>query len=264
MRVALQQLRIGAVIRAKCQNMPGRRIFRRLFDDVECLNVAIDDRDAALDQAGKNLGLGQSNGLDIDEMFEMDRRDIGDDRHMWAHHADQRRDFAGVTHADLEHGVTRLLRQARQHQRHAPMIIIGFIRSMGRPGVGQHLAQSLFGRGFADRSGHGDNTRATAIARRDSEAFHRFEHVAHDIKRAQSAQTIGMVFIDDGGCGAALKSLGDIVMAIAIVALDGEKQIAWLQGAGVNGNPIDTFRHGAGNARLQGRDEAKTAPQEFS
>ena len=40
-------------------------------------------------------------------MLEMHRRDVGHHRDMRAHHVDQRRDLAGVVHADLEHAVTR-------------------------------------------------------------------------------------------------------------------------------------------------------------
>ena len=48
------------------------------------LVVAIEDGDAALDQAGEDLRLGVGDGVERGEMFEMHRRDARDDRDMRA------------------------------------------------------------------------------------------------------------------------------------------------------------------------------------
>ena len=79
----------------------------------------------------EDLRLGVGDRLERAEEFEMHRLDRGDDRDLRAHQAGERLDLAGMVHADLEHGVARALRAARERQRHAPMIVVGGDRGMG-------------------------------------------------------------------------------------------------------------------------------------
>ena len=58
--------------------------------------------DAARLEAVEDLGLRVGDGFDDAEVFEMHRRDRGDHRDMRPHHRGQRRDLAGMVHADLE------------------------------------------------------------------------------------------------------------------------------------------------------------------
>ena len=66
------------------------------------------------------------------EEFQVHRLDRGDDRHVRAHQLRQRRDLAGVVHADLEHAVARVGRHARQRQRHAPVVVEGLFGGVRR------------------------------------------------------------------------------------------------------------------------------------
>ena len=62
----------------------------------------------------------------------------------------QRRDFAGVVHADLDHGKFRVCWHSSQRQRHAPVVVVARDRGMGLALPAQNRAQHLFGRCFAN------------------------------------------------------------------------------------------------------------------
>ena len=64
--------------------------------------VAVEHHRAAGLDAGKDFRLGVGDRLDAGKELQMHRLDRGDDGDMRPHHPDQRLDFAGVIHADLE------------------------------------------------------------------------------------------------------------------------------------------------------------------
>ena len=119
--------------------------------------VAVDHRHAAALEAEEDLGLGVGDGLERAEELEMDRLDGGDDRHLRPCETGERRDLAGVVHAHLEHRIARMLRTARERQRHPPMIVVGRDRGMGLAVLGQRQPQRLLGSGLADRAGDADD-----------------------------------------------------------------------------------------------------------
>ena len=96
-----------------------------IAQSLELRVVAIENGDATALQSTENLGLGVGDRLDRSEMFEMDGRDPRDDRDMRLRHCNQRRDLAGMVHADFEHAEARAFRHARQRQRYAPVIVVG-------------------------------------------------------------------------------------------------------------------------------------------
>ena len=53
----------------------------------------------------------------------MGGRNQRDDGDMRPDHLDQRPDFAGMIHADLEDGIVAIRRHPRQRQRHTPVIV---------------------------------------------------------------------------------------------------------------------------------------------
>ena len=65
--------------------------------------VAIEHGGAARLEPEEDLRLGVGDLFQRAEIFQMHRRDRGDDRHMRAHQLGERRDLAGMVHADLEH-----------------------------------------------------------------------------------------------------------------------------------------------------------------
>ena len=90
----------------------------------------------------KISALARAIAFDALEEFEMHRLDGGDDRDVRAHHPRQRRDLAGVVHADLEDAEARARRHARQRQRHAPVVVERGRRVVRRP-VGASAAASI-------------------------------------------------------------------------------------------------------------------------
>ncbi len=71
------------------------------------------------------------------QMADMGRLDIGDQRHVRPGQHGQRPYLAGLVHADLDHRVIVVRRQARQRQRHAPMVVVARRRGMRAPAGGQ-------------------------------------------------------------------------------------------------------------------------------
>ena len=135
---------------------------RRRREPLELGSVAIEDRGSARLEAEKDLRLGVGDRFERAEIFDMDRRDRGDQRRMRADHAHQRRDLAGVVHADLEDAEFRAGRQARKRQRHAPVIVVGGRRGVRFAARAEHRPQHLLGAGLADRAGDGDDPRRRA------------------------------------------------------------------------------------------------------
>src|SRR5215217_2534882 len=86
-------------------------------------NIAIDDRRAIRLNALKNFGFRIGDVVDRAKEFQMYRLNRGDDRHMRPHQPCERRNLAGMIHAEFKDGETRALRATRERQRHAPMII---------------------------------------------------------------------------------------------------------------------------------------------
>ena len=100
----------------------------------------------------------------------MHRLDRGDDRDVRPHQLDERRDLAGMVHADLEDAVARRRRHARQRQRHAPVVVERGRRIVDRALRRERARQHLLGAGLADAAGDGDDLAAVAPrARRSAE-----------------------------------------------------------------------------------------------
>ena len=127
--------------------------------------VAVEHGSAARLEAKEDFRLGVGDFLQRAEIFQMHRRDRRDDRHMRAHQFGQRRDLAGMVHADLEHRVFGARRTSGQRQRHAPMIVVGGGRGVRLAVGGEREQQRLLGRGLADRAGDGDDLGVRAGAR---------------------------------------------------------------------------------------------------
>ena len=80
----------------------------------ELRDVAIDDRRAARLDAEKDFGLGVGDLCERAQIFQMHRRDRGDDRDMRADEARQRLDLAFVVHAHFQHRIARACRTSRE------------------------------------------------------------------------------------------------------------------------------------------------------
>ena len=101
-------------IRMKAEGNPaGDARFRGArFEQVEMVVVARQHCGAALDNAVEYLGFRLGHRLDAVKILDMHRRHRGDQRHMRPDHPGERRQFAGVAHAQLEHAIDRRTRQA--------------------------------------------------------------------------------------------------------------------------------------------------------
>ena len=229
---------------------PRRALRARFASSAKCVIVAVEDRRAAGLQPLENLGLRLGDGLDAVEEFDMDRRDRGDDRGMRADELGQRRDFAGMVHADLEDGVIGIARQPRERQRHAPMIVVGFVRGMDR-GQAARASAAAFPwcrscrrcpspRRCAPRCAPAP-ARPSAFSASSVSATRSSGPLASPAKSAR----------DHGERGSGGESLREIVMPVRAVALDGEEQIARLERARIDGNSGNAGRHRAAAWRAE-------------
>ena len=152
----LHELRVAGGVGAEGRDPRGPRP-RRGGEPLELRRVAIEHGDAAGLEPGEDLGLGVGDSFERAEMLDVHRRDRRHQRDMRPRHGDQRRDLAGVVHADLDHCEGGAGGQARQRQRHAPVIVVGGRGSMGRSEATERDPQHFLGAGLADRAGDGDD-----------------------------------------------------------------------------------------------------------
>jgi hypothetical protein len=104
-------------------------------------------------QATQDRRLLARDRLDASQVADMRRRDCRDHRDVRTGEAGERSDLAWLVHADLGDVEPRVLGQARQGERHAPMVVVGGDRRVGARLRGERGAQHLLGRGLADAAG---------------------------------------------------------------------------------------------------------------
>jgi hypothetical protein len=209
--------------------------------------VAIDDRRSSRLEAGEDFSLGVGDRLNRAEIFDMHRRDGRDECDMRPRHPHERRDLAGVIHADLDHRVTRRRREARQRQRHAPMIVVGRGGSVRLAARREREAQHLLDTRLADRAGHSDDFRLRARPRSNAEALHPAHRFVDGEDRAERRKRLGAVRADQRSSGAGFEGAGDMVVAVMDLALDRNEEIAGLERARVDRHAAD--RPGESSAR---------------
>ena len=101
------------------------------------------------------LGAGDPGGRA--EEFHMHRFDGGDQGDMRPYQAGEGGDFARMVHADLEDRELAVAGKPGQRQGNAPLIIQIPGADIGRAMSGEGKPQHLFGAGFADAAGDGQN-----------------------------------------------------------------------------------------------------------
>ena len=186
----------------------------------------------------------------------------GDDRNVRAHQLGERRDLAGVVHADLEHRVFRARRTARERQRHAPVIVVGGGRGM-RLAVGARApARSASLVPVLPTEPVTAMTLACERARAARARSRRASSTSCTASSgASSANRAPLVARDHGEPGAGLQRAVDEVMAVAIVALDGEERFAFADRAAVDGQAGHVRRQRAGALGAHRRCHGVNGPQ---
>ncbi len=187
--------------------------------------------------ACEDFRLGVGDRLDAGEEFEMHRLDRGDrPRTCGRTIFDQRRDLAGVVHADLEDRKRTRGRAARQRQRHAPVIVEG-----GGRGVASAPARQARGaappwcwscRPTGDRDHLRRRRRARAARARSTRAV---EHVVRRPAAAHRRRILSRWAVIDHRQRRALRfkrARADEIMAVMDVALDREIGLARLRRCG--------------------------------
>ena len=108
----------------------------------------------------------------------------------------------------------------------------------------QRQTQRLFGAGLADRAGDADHLGARARPRRGGEIAQAGEHIRHGQQRCVSRELRAPLRGDHGERGFGGKRCGDKVMAVAMLAVNGEERVARIERAAVDGKP--GYRKGQG------------------
>ena len=125
----------------------------------------------------------------------------------------------------------------------------------------ERATQQLLGRRLADRAGDSDDAGLRARARRAPETFERDERIFRDIERAGARERLRMRLVDRRRRRAGLEGLANIVVAVAVVAFQRDKQIAFRQRARVDRYACNAARRqGAAHPRAERRDERERGP----
>ncbi len=174
---------------------------------------------------------------------------------------DQRLDFAGVIHADLEDRKAHRRRASRQRQRHAPVIVERRGRGMGRPLRAQHAPQRFLGRGLADRAGDRDHLRVKPRARGAREIDQTGQHVVDHQQRRVARELVALRGFDHRQRSTRLQRRRDEIVAVMDVALDREIGFARRDGAAVDRKARYRFRQRAVDRRAHRRRHRAGCPQ---
>ena len=203
---------------------------RGMFD------IGVDHGNATRLQPVEHRGFFHGDLGDIRKCLQVDGGDGGDHGNVRLRHLCQRRDFSGVVHADLDHGVFRIGRHPRERQRHTPVIVIAVDRGMRAPLVRKDREQHFLGRGFADAACHRDDLCLRAGTRGCAKRLERLEHIIDDQQRRIFGHALGHMGHQCSPCPFVQRH-GDKVMPVAHI-LQRNKQIAWCNGAGINRHAV--------------------------
>ena len=165
----------------------------------------------------------------------MSHLDGGDNGNIGLDHAGERPQLARMVHADLENPDFRGKRQARQRQRHAPMIVeaAGIGEGLGLAGKGE--TQRFLGAGLADAARDADEPRLAARPASAAQASQREKRIVHH-EQAGVRRKTGRPAMGHGRDRALGERGRDEIMAIETRSRETYEQIARLQGAAVDGN----------------------------
>ncbi len=125
----------------------------------------------------------------------------------------------------------------------------------------EHQAQGILGPGLADRPGDGDDAGARARARRTSEIAQAGEHVGNQEERRIRRHGALFFLRDDGKGGAAFERGSDEIVAVAVLALNGEEGLSRLDAAAVDGKPADCRGRRPRGRSSHRRGHRRDAPQ---
>src|SRR5262245_16455916 len=129
-----------------------------------------------------------------------------------------------MVHAHLEDRVPRTFGTARERERHAPMIVVGSDGSVGLSAPPKRETQRLLRAGLADGAGDRDDLRPCTRARRVRQVTQTLEHVSDDEQRRVPGKVVAPVGCNDRKARTRLERGLNEVVAVAVVALDGEER----------------------------------------
>ena len=192
--------------------------------------VAIEHRDRIGLHAGEQAGFLVGDRLFRAHVTDMRRLDVGDHADMGLDQPGQRLDLAGMVHADLEHAVPRVARQAREADRHADVVVVAGDAGRGRRLCRQQGTQSVLGAGLADGAGDAGDARRAAAAAGVSQIGQGLHRVGDTDQRPLRPRNVAR---HDGGRGAAHEGVGDVDVTVGGLAVQREEQVALADGAAV-------------------------------
>jgi hypothetical protein len=162
-------------------------------------------------QPFEDLGLGIGDRLHAAEVLDVRGRDGGDQRDVRSNQLGQRRNFAGVAHAHLEHAIDAVARHPGKAERH-PGVVVGALERAVDPAAMaafKRCGKRFLGAGLADRAGdpeHGAGHPGAACLR---QILQRLGDVGHQHMRAVDWAA------DQGRRGALVEGSGDEVVPVS-------------------------------------------------
>src|SRR5262249_35106645 len=188
--------------------------------------VTIEHRGATALDAEEDFRLGVGDRLERAEELEVHRLDRRDDSNLRPHQLDEWLNLAGMVHANFEYRVACTLGTARERQRDAPMIVVGGERRMRLPTPRERQTQRFLGAGLADGAGDRDDLCTRARARCPRQVAQTFQDVRNDDERRTVRKLLALVGGDNRKAGARFERGRNEVVAITVIALDGEEGLA--------------------------------------
>ena len=175
----------------------------------------------------------------------------------------QRRDLAGVIHADLDHGKARCGRHARQRQRHTPVVVEGLLRRVHAAGLRQAGAQHLLGARLAGAAGDRDDARLALKPRTrgPADALQRAQRIVDADQRAIARRA--RIASRARGSRRAARERGRHEVVPVALGLQRHEHLAGRQRARVDGEAGHRTAAAPSAVAARSRDQIVPAPERW-
>ena len=192
--------------------------------------VAVEHADSIFRHTPENFELGLQDALTGAKMFDMHGADVGDNSDIGLCDRSQAGHFSEVVHAQLQNSRFSIVRHIEDGHGQTDVVVVVALGASGAVGTLQHTGGHFLGRRFADAAGNADDG-------------HTHPFAAGCGKIAVGLDGIGYKNGRDGRLDRSLHKRGtcaktgrhaDKVMAVGLLTLDGDEEVAGLYSARID------------------------------
>ena len=191
--------------------------------------VTVEDADAVFRHAAEDLELGLQDALAGAQVLDVHGADVGDDGDIRPRDGGQVGHLAEVVHAHFEHGDLGVVRHVENGHGKAEVIVVVALGAGGMEAAREQAGRHFLGRRLADAAGDADDGDAGVL----TVGCRQIAVGADGVGDEDGGDRRFHGSCDQRGLRAEARGHGDKVMAVGLLALDGDKEVAGPDSAGV-------------------------------